>query len=180
MGSPTYGPLNKRFTLTGIFLSSFFFHSLFPFSQVFDCSPSGLNLNLTAFRRHSQATHPEEAPCWGVPIASGPFPVKILGALCCSCLLTCLFPILLHWEDNELSNYILFIDKAPMSRTGLAYSRHGPPLQYSCLENPMDGGACRLQSMRSLRVRHYWGTLLSLFTFMHGRRKWQPTKCLFF
>ena len=32
-----------------------------------------------------------------------------------------------------------------------------------------------LQSMRSLRVRHDWVTSLSLFTFMHWRRKWQPT-----
>ena len=49
----------------------------------------------------------------------------------------------------------------------------GTPLQYSCLENPMDGGA-------------WWAafhgvaeeldtTSLSLFTFMHWRRKWQPT-----
>ena len=33
----------------------------------------------------------------------------------------------------------------------------------------------RLQSMGSLRVRHDWATWLSLFTFMHWRRKWQPT-----
>ena len=33
----------------------------------------------------------------------------------------------------------------------------------------------RLQSMRSLRVRHDWATSLSLFSFMHWRRKWQPT-----
>ena len=33
----------------------------------------------------------------------------------------------------------------------------------------------RLQSMVSLRVRHDWVTSLSLFTFMHWRRKWQPT-----
>ena len=33
----------------------------------------------------------------------------------------------------------------------------------------------RLQSMKSLRVRHDWATSLSLFTFMHWRRKWQPT-----
>ena len=33
----------------------------------------------------------------------------------------------------------------------------------------------RLQSMRSLRVRHDWATSLSLCTFMHWRRKWQPT-----
>ena len=41
---------------------------------------------------------------------------------------------------------------------------NGNPLQYSCLENPMDGGA--------------WATSLSLFTFMHWRRKWQPTPVL--
>ena len=33
----------------------------------------------------------------------------------------------------------------------------------------------RLQSMESLRVGHNWATSLSLFTFMHWRRKWQPT-----
>ena len=33
----------------------------------------------------------------------------------------------------------------------------------------------RLQSVGSLRVRYDWATLLSLFTFMHCRRKWQPT-----
>ena len=33
----------------------------------------------------------------------------------------------------------------------------------------------RLQSMGSLRVRHNWAISLSLFTFMHWRRKWQPT-----
>ena len=33
----------------------------------------------------------------------------------------------------------------------------------------------RLQSMGSLRVRHDCATSLSLFTFMHWRRKWQAT-----
>ena len=33
----------------------------------------------------------------------------------------------------------------------------------------------RLQSMGLLRVRHNWATSLSLFTFLHWRRKWQPT-----
>ena len=33
----------------------------------------------------------------------------------------------------------------------------------------------RLQSMGSLRVGHDRTTSLSLFTFMHWRRKWQPT-----
>ena len=33
----------------------------------------------------------------------------------------------------------------------------------------------RLQSMGLLTVGHDWATSLSLFTFMHWRRKWQPT-----
>ena len=32
-----------------------------------------------------------------------------------------------------------------------------------------------LQSMGSLRVGHDWATSLSLFTFLHWRRQWQPT-----
>ena len=39
-----------------------------------------------------------------------------------------------------------------------------------CMEEPG-----RLQSMGSLRVGHDWVTSLSLFTFLHWRRKWQPT-----
>ena len=33
----------------------------------------------------------------------------------------------------------------------------------------------RLQSVGSRRVGHDWATSLSLFTFLHWRRKWQPT-----
>ena len=36
----------------------------------------------------------------------------------------------------------------------------------------------RLLSMGSQRVGHYWATSPSLFTFMHWRRKWQPTPVL--
>ena len=39
-----------------------------------------------------------------------------------------------------------------------------------CTEEPG-----RLQSMGLLRVGHDWATSLSLFTFMHWRRQWQPT-----
>ena len=40
---------------------------------------------------------------------------------------------------------------------------------------PWMGKSGGLQSMGSLRVGHDWATCLSLFTFMHWRRKWQPT-----
>ena len=36
----------------------------------------------------------------------------------------------------------------------------------------------RLQSMGSRRVGHDWVTSFALFTFMHWRRKWQPTPVL--
>ena len=36
----------------------------------------------------------------------------------------------------------------------------------------------RLQSMGSLRVGHDWATSLSFSTFMHWRRKWQPSPVL--
>ena len=39
---------------------------------------------------------------------------------------------------------------------------------------PWTEGPSRLQSMGSLRVGYDWATSLSLFTFMHWRRKWQP------
>ena len=47
----------------------------------------------------------------------------------------------------------------------------GTPLQYSCLENPMDGGAWKAAVHGVAKS----GTRLSDFTFTHWRRKWQPT-----
>ena len=52
---------------------------------------------------------------------------------------------------------------------------NGNPLQYSCLGIPWIEEPGGLQSMGSLRVGHDWVTSLSLFTFMHWRRKWHPT-----
>ena len=52
----------------------------------------------------------------------------------------------------------------------------GTPLQYSCLENPMDGGAWKATVHGVAKTR----TQLSdfTFTFMRWRRKWQPTPVL--
>ena len=62
-----------------------------------------------------------------------------------------------HWKST-----ILQFKKGVESLRG---EGNGTPLQYSCLENPMDRGAGRLQSMGSLRVRNDWVTSLSIFTF---------------
>ena len=54
----------------------------------------------------------------------------------------------------------------------------GTPLQYSCLENPMDGGATWLQSMGSLRVGHDWVTSLSLSCIGEGNSNPLQCSCL--
>ena len=72
--------------------------------------------------------------------------------------------ILLSVWDFDLSRYLIEVEKAmaPHSST-LAW-------KIPWMEEPS-----RPQSMGSLRVRHDRATSLSLFTFMHWRRKWQPT-----
>ena len=56
------------------------------------------------------------------------------------------------------------------SEKAMAPHSSTPAWKIPWMEEP--GG---LQSMGSLRVGHDWATSLSLFTFMHCRRKWQPT-----
>ena len=50
---------------------------------------------------------------------------------------------------------------------------NGTPLQYFCLENPVDGGAwwAAVHGVAKSRTRLSDFT----FTFLHWRRKWQPT-----
>ena len=43
------------------------------------------------------------------------------------------------------------------------------------LENPMDGGAWWAAVHGGAKVRQDSETSLSLFTFLHWRRQWQPT-----
>ena len=56
-----------------------------------------------------------------------------------------------------------------------ATASHSSPLAWKIAWMEEPGG---LQSMGSRRVWHDWATSLSLFTFMHWRRKWQPTPVL--
>ena len=58
------------------------------------------------------------------------------------------------------------------SKTEKAMATHSSTLAWKI---PWTGKPGRLQSMGSLRVRQDWATSLSLFTFMHWVRKWQPT-----
>ena len=68
-------------------------------------------------------------------------------------------PCLLIWQE-----ILRFLEKA--------MAPHSSTLAWKI---PWTEEPGRLQSMGSRRVRHDWVTSLSLFTFMHWRRKWQPT-----
>ena len=63
-----------------------------------------------------------------------------------------------------------------MVKNLLANAGNGTPLQYSCLGNPMGGGAwwAAVHGVVKSRARLSDFT----FTFMHWRRKWQPTPAL--
>ena len=70
----------------------------------------------------------------------------------------------LRWELFKTNSCFLGWEKAMAPHSSTV------ALKIPWTEEP--GG---LQSMGSLGVRHDWATSLSLFTFMHWRRKWHPT-----
>ena len=65
--------------------------------------------------------------------------------------------------------YLFSTNCIPMEK---AMAPHSSTLAWKIPWTEEPGG---LQSMGSLRVRQDWATSLSLLTFMHWRRKWQPT-----
>ena len=71
---------------------------------------------------------------------------------------------------GSYGNYIFLFSKESLWEKAMA--THSNTLSWKI---PWTEEPGRSQSMGSLRVRHDWMTSLSLFTFMHSRRKWQPT-----
>ena len=65
-----------------------------------------------------------------------------------------------------------FLYCSPNLQTEKARATHSSTLAWKI---PWTEEPGRLRSMGSQRVGHDWVTSLSLFTFMHWRRKWQPT-----
>ena len=77
--------------------------------------------------------------------------------------------LITNWKDKFIcgvfiNTYAKLLEKA--------MAPHSSTLAWKIPRTEKPGG---LQSMWSLRVRHDWATSLSLFTFVHWRRKWQPT-----
>ena len=110
---------------------------------------------------------------------------------------SCSFIILIrHWNVHLYENCLLSYGSFHHSKPGCVWSPlrevhrnkmtctkvvrpfregNGKPLQYSCLENPMDGGVWWAPFYGVAKSRCDWATSFSLFTFTQWRRKWQPT-----
>ena len=86
-----------------------------------------------------------------------------------STILAAVFTIESLPTDTDTSNVYLMKAKLCLEK---AMAPHSSTLAWKI---PWTEEPGRLQSMGSLRVGHDWATSLSLFTFMHWRRKWQPT-----
>ena len=87
------------------------------------------------------------------------------------------WPYTQYLESTNLISFrlflgIIYIPLVPLVPLEKAMATHSSVLAWKI---PWTEEPGRLQSMRSLRVGHDWATSLSLFTFMHWRRKWQPT-----
>ena len=80
----------------------------------------------------------------------------------------------IDWRFDSYMIVYMFQCHSPKSShpLPLPLSPHSSTLAWNIPWTEEPGG---LQSMGSLRVWHDWETSLSLFTFMHWRRKWQPT-----
>ena len=87
-------------------------------------------------------------------------------------MLKCYFNLLYIWDhiSQKLDYYFLGFSSHWMMENAMTPYSSTLAWKIPCVEEPG-----RLQSMGSLRVGHDWATSLSPFTFIHCRRKWQPT-----
>ena len=77
--------------------------------------------------------------------------------------------------SRKIFPVILLVVKATFGNNGIIRIHVAPHSSTFAWKIPWTEEPGGLQSMGSLRVGHDRATSLSLFTFMHWRRKWQPT-----
>ena len=153
-----------------------------------DCSPPGSPVHgilqarilewlaMLSFRGSSQPRYQTHVSCllhWqtgSLPLTPPGKPSSTLMAffptprVAMSLAKTFLFPVSLEARIS--------ISRSLISKMEKAMAPHSSTLAWKI---PWTEEPGRVQSMGSLRVGHDWATSLSLFTFMHWRRKWQPT-----
>ena len=94
------------------------------------------------------------------------------GPCCFLCIVPILVYVLLKWARGSLTGHAQ--QQRPYdSGLSLVHKAMAPHSSTLAWKIPWMEEPGRLQS--TLRVGHNWATSLSLFTFLHWRRKWQPT-----
>ena len=118
------------------------------------------------------------APCARQSVLTGYFIQSISSAYVLSLNLSVLPTPLLPLDIHIFVLYVCVCVSALQIRSSIpffsekAVAPHSSTLVWKI---PWTEEPGRLQSMGQLRVGHDWATSLSLFTFMHWKRKWQPT-----
>ena len=106
---------------------------------------------------------------------------QIMKGVCQGCILSpCLFDFYAAYimRNAGLDEAQDGIKTAGRNINNLRYADgegSGTPLQCSCLENPMDRGAWWAAVHGVAKSRTRQSDFPFIFTFMHWRRKWQPT-----
>ena len=98
----------------------------------------------------------------------------LIHLICCSIVQSIYFSDCIPLSSNLPSQSLTFCCFFPALSWG-SEKAVGPHSSTLAWKIPWAEKPGRLQSMGWLRVGHDWVTSLSLFTFMHWRRKWQPT-----
>ena len=83
-----------------------------------------------------------------------------------------------HADRFLLLGHQLRVSRSVMPNSLWPYKAMAPHSSTLAWKIPWTEEPGRLQSMGSWRVGHDWANSLSLFTFMHWRRKWQPIPVL--
>ena len=98
------------------------------------------------------------------------FPQFEVSAIWSEILINHFFPVIPFFSFSIRCIFVFWI--CLLRNWEKAVAPHSSTLAWKIPWTEEPGG---LQSMGSRRVGHDWATSLSLFTFMHWRRKWQPT-----
>ena len=113
------------------------------------------SLSLFTFMHRRKKWQPTHVLAWRIPGMGEPGGLLSMGA----------HRVGHNWSDLAAATAAVYIPEKAMAP-------HSSTLAWKI---PWMEDLGRLPSMRSLRVEHNWATSLSLFTFMHWRRKWQST-----
>ena len=109
---------------------------------------------------------------WGCGLVASPSRSFRLSEVSCCCVTVVRLPQFKSSSFHFKWLFHVFFMPPYKELWEKAMATHSSTLVWEILWMEEPGG---LQSVGSLTVGHDWATSLSLFTFMHWRRKWQPT-----